>query len=422
MTNEIINRLKYKYKNPKTALNYTTVFELLVATILSAQCTDERVNKITPFIFQKYKDSYGFAIAQQEILEQEIKPCGFYKNKSKSIIEMSKRLVDNYSGNVPNTMEDLLTLRGVARKTANIILSSFFKISAGIAVDTHVARLAKRFNFTTQKDPNKIEKDLLKIFDKNNWIIANYLLVEHGRHICKAIKPLCASCFLNDICPFFKLKKPFVTIKFAQSLDGKIATKNGVSQWISNQKTLEFAHKLRAENDAILIGINTVLKDNPTLNTRLVEGKNPIRVILDSGLKIPFDSKIVLSAKKIKTFIFTSSLDDEKINILKNNKIKIFKLEKILLKDVLKILYENNVKKLLVEGGSQIITSFIEENLFDKINIVIAPILIGNDGIPAFKFIGNIQIPLDKALKISEVIKIDNNILVKLEKNISHYK
>jgi endonuclease-3 len=417
--NEIIQKLKKYYDNPKTALNYKTPFELLVATIMSAQCTDERVNKITPNIFKKYTDVYGFAKAKQVELETEIKSCGFFRNKSQSIIETSKRIVEFYDGKVPNTMEDLLTLRGVARKTANIILSSCYKKAEGIAVDTHVARLANRFEFSSNKNPDKIEQDLLKIFEKKDWLIANYLLVEHGRNLCKAIKPKCETCFLNDICPFVnqdKNKKPFVTIKFAQSLDGKIATNSGDSKWISNEKALKFTHELRANNDAILVGINTVLTDNPTLNTRLVKGKSPIRIILDSSLKTPLNSTIVKTAKDIKTIIFTTTSNQTKIKTLSNKNIEIIQIKskKIELKYVLKILSEKNIKTLLVEGGSKIISSFLKEKLVDKIYIIIAPILIGNDGIPAIQNLELKKIKNSLKLNILDLKKLDDNLVVEM--------
>lgn len=202
----ILVKLKSLYPNPKTALNYSTPFELLVATILSAQCTDERVNKITPELFKKYNDVYGFSKASQAELEIDIKSCGFFRNKARSIIETSQRIVSVYNGQVPASMKELLTLRGVARKTANIILSSCFGIAEGIAVDTHVKRLSNRFYLTNSENPDIIEKDLIKIFEKKDWNLINYLFVNYGREVCKAINPKCGICEFKDFCKYFKLK------------------------------------------------------------------------------------------------------------------------------------------------------------------------------------------------------------------------
>ena len=416
--NEIIRRLKDYYKNPKTALNHKTPFELLVATILSAQCTDDRVNKITPTIFVKYKNVDGFAKAKQEELEQEIKSCGFFRNKAKSIIETSRRIVEFYDGKVPDKMVDLLTFRGVARKTANIILSSCFKKAEGIAVDTHVARLANRFGFSANKNPDKIEQDLLKSVDKKDWLIANYIFVEHGRKFCKAIKPKCESCFLNDICPFYNQpKRPVITVKFAQSLDGKIATKTGDSKWISNEKARKFAHELRAKNDAILVGINTVLADNPMLNVRNVKGKSPVRIILDSDLKIPTNSNIVKTANDIKTIIFTTSKNQNKINFLLNKKVDVIcmKTKKIELEKMLEQLRKKGIKTLLVEGGGKIISSFVQGKMVDKIYIIVAPVFIGNDGIPAIQNLEIKDIKNSLKLQILDIKNLDGNFVIELE-------
>jgi endonuclease-3 len=175
----------------------------MIATILSAQCTDERVNKITPSLFKKYKSVYDFSNAKQPILEQEIRSTGFYKNKAKNIIGAAKKIVKDFEGRVPDTMEELISLPGVARKTANIILSGGFKKAEGIAVDTHVRRLSQRLGLSTQSDPNKIEQDLLKIVPKKDWLDFNYMLVDHGRAICNARKPLCNECALSKLCPSF---------------------------------------------------------------------------------------------------------------------------------------------------------------------------------------------------------------------------
>ncbi len=197
----IIKRLRRKYPKARTTLYYSSPFEILVATVLSAQCTDSTVNKITPFIFKKYKDSYGFAKARKGVLEKEIRPSGFYRNKAKNIIAASKRIVKDFNGDIPDNMRDLLTLPGVARKTANIVLSSGFKRAEGIAVDTHVKRISGRLGLTEQKEPVKIEKDLLRLVPKKDWLDFNYIVVNHGRDTCKARKPLCVECLINDLCP-----------------------------------------------------------------------------------------------------------------------------------------------------------------------------------------------------------------------------
>jgi len=198
---EIIVRLHRSYPSSRTALTYTTPLQLLIATILSAQCTDKKVNEVTRPLFKKYRTAENFARARQEELEQEIRPTGFYRNKARSIIASAQRICASYGGKVPDTMEDLITLPGVARKTANIVLSSAFKKAEGIAVDVHVKRLAGRLGLSAETNTDKIEKDLMAIVPRNNWIELNYLLVDHGRMICRARKPLCSSCVLNDICP-----------------------------------------------------------------------------------------------------------------------------------------------------------------------------------------------------------------------------
>jgi len=198
---EIIKILRKAYPDSRTALHHENPLQILVATILSAQCTDERVNKITPYLFKKYKTAEDFSKADQKVLEQEIRSTGFYRNKAKNIIAAAKKIVKDYSGKVPDNMEDLLTLPGVARKTANIVLSSGFKKAEGIAVDTHVKRLSIRLGLTKEEDPNKIEQDLLRIVPKSDWLDFNYMLVNHGRKICTARKPMCSKCQLNKLCP-----------------------------------------------------------------------------------------------------------------------------------------------------------------------------------------------------------------------------
>lgn len=199
---ELIARLKKHYPDvKKTALTFSNPLEILVATILSAQCTDERVNKITPLLFAKYKKASDYAAADIKVFEQEIRSAGFYHNKAKNIIESSKIIDEKYSGKVPDTMERLLTLPGVARKTANIVLGNAFSKIFGIAVDTHVKRLSFRLGLSKNNSPEKIEQDLMKIFSKDNWFALSNLLIEHGRKICNAKKPYCKNCFLRELCP-----------------------------------------------------------------------------------------------------------------------------------------------------------------------------------------------------------------------------
>jgi len=201
---DIIKILRKNYPATCTALNFETPLQILVATILSAQCTDERVNKITPALFKKYPSAKAFARAQQEDLETEIRSTGFFRNKAKSIIGAAKKICEDFGGEVPDVMEKLLTLPGVARKTANIVLSSAFKKAAGIAVDTHVKRLSERLGLSAQQAPEKIEKDLLALVPKKDWLDFNYLLVNHGRAICIARKPKCPECPLKNLCPSVK--------------------------------------------------------------------------------------------------------------------------------------------------------------------------------------------------------------------------
>lgn len=198
---EIIRRLKKAYPRSHTALQFETPFQILVATILSAQSTDEQVNKVTPALFRKYKSASDFAEASPEKLEKEVRSTGFYRNKTKSIIGASKKIVEDFGGEVPDRMEDLITLPGVARKTANIVLSSGFKKAEGIAVDTHVKRLSQRLGLSGEKNPDKIEQDLLDLVPRKEWIDFNYMLVNHGRKVCQARKPDCPACVLRSMCP-----------------------------------------------------------------------------------------------------------------------------------------------------------------------------------------------------------------------------
>lgn len=197
----LIARLKKEFPSTKTSLDYTTPLQLLIATILSAQCTDKKVNEVTKPLFNKYKTAEDFARARPEEFEQEIRQTGFFRNKAKNIIATAKRLEESYGGKVPETMEELITLPGVARKTANIVLSSAFGKAEGIAVDVHVRRLAGRLGLSKETNPEKIEKDLMELVPRNDWIDFNYILVDHGRKTCNARKPLCHSCVLNNICP-----------------------------------------------------------------------------------------------------------------------------------------------------------------------------------------------------------------------------
>jgi len=198
---KIIGLLRRRYPRARTALEFRSPFEILVATILSAQCTDERVNKITPGLFRKYPTAADLARAGREELENEIRPAGFFRNKAKSLLGASRRIVEAYAGAVPGTMDELLTLPGVARKTANIVLSAGFGKAEGIAVDTHARRLSRRLGLTRHEDPVKIERDLLEIVPRKDWLDLNFLLVEHGRALCTARKPRCEECFLRELCP-----------------------------------------------------------------------------------------------------------------------------------------------------------------------------------------------------------------------------
>ncbi|MDD4923382.1 MAG: endonuclease III [Dehalococcoidales bacterium] len=198
---EIIRRLGKLYPDAKIALKYSNPMELLVATILSAQCTDEVVNRITPPLFKKYLSVEDYASADIAEFEQDIKSAGFYHNKAKNIIASAELVIEKYGGNIPSVMEELITLPGVARKTANIVLYNAFGITEGIAVDTHVSRLSQKLGLSSNNDPVKIEKDLMQIIPRRIWGSFPYLLIEHGRAVCIARKPKCAICNLNDICP-----------------------------------------------------------------------------------------------------------------------------------------------------------------------------------------------------------------------------
>lgn len=198
---QLLQRLHTAYPDAECALHHRNAFELLVATILSAQCTDERVNLVTPALFARFPTPEAMAGADREEIETLIHSTGFYRNKAKSIQTAAQRIVSVYGGVVPSTMDELLTLAGVARKTANVVLGVVFGIAEGVVVDTHVKRLSNRLGLTTNEAPEKIERDLQQITPQSEWINLSHLLIFHGRQVCDARKPLCAACCLNDLCP-----------------------------------------------------------------------------------------------------------------------------------------------------------------------------------------------------------------------------
>ncbi len=200
-TAEIIKRLLKEYPDAHCALNHTTPFELLIATILSAQCTDARVNIVTANLFRKYKGPADYLKVTKTELERDIHSTGFFRNKAKNIQAACEKMIEQFGGEVPKTMEEILTLGGVARKTANVVLGNAFGIASGVVVDTHVSRLAQRMGLTKNKTPEKIELDLQKLVPKADWIMFPHWLITHGRQICVARKPKCAECVISDICP-----------------------------------------------------------------------------------------------------------------------------------------------------------------------------------------------------------------------------
>ena len=197
---KIIKILKKEYPDAKIALKFKNTWQLLVATILSAQCTDVRVNKVTPILFKKYKKISDFAKADKKEFEKDIHSTGFYRNKAKGIIGSAKKILSEFNGAVPSTMDELTSLPSVGRKTANVILSSGFGKTAGIVVDTHVIRLSGRLGLTRNTEPEKIEQDLMKIVLKNDWAVFSHLLILHGRKICGSRRPLCGDCRINKLC------------------------------------------------------------------------------------------------------------------------------------------------------------------------------------------------------------------------------
>ncbi|MCS7080814.1 MAG: endonuclease III [Chloracidobacterium sp.] len=197
----VIRRLRRAYPDARCSLNYTTPLELLVATILSAQCTDERVNLVTKDLFQKYRTAADYAQADLETLQADIRSTGFYRNKAKALQGMGRRLVEAFGGEVPRTMEELLTLPGVARKTANVVLGNAFGQAPGIVVDTHVTRLAARLGFSTAPTPEKVERDLMAIVPRRHYVMLPHWFIFHGRAVCRARRPRCEACILADLCP-----------------------------------------------------------------------------------------------------------------------------------------------------------------------------------------------------------------------------
>ena len=198
---KIIARLKREYPDATCALHHTSALELVVATILSAQCTDARVNMVTPHLFAKYRTAADYAAADPKVLVQEIQSTGFFRNKTKSIIGMAQALVERHGGEVPQTMEELTALPGVGRKTANVILGTWFKKNEGIVVDTHVQRLTGLLKLRRQDDPVKIEQELMDIVPREDWTWFSHTLIQHGRQVCIARRPRCAECVLNRLCP-----------------------------------------------------------------------------------------------------------------------------------------------------------------------------------------------------------------------------
>lgn len=198
---EIYERLNAEYPDAKCALDHRNPYELIVATILSAQCTDARVNMVTPALFERYPDPRTLAAAKPEDLEGMIKSTGFFRNKTKSLLGMSGRLVEKHGGEVPRSMEELVKLPGVGRKTANVVLGNAFGIDEGVVVDTHVSRLSNRLGLSRESDPVKIEQDLIRLYPRDRWTMLSHLLISHGREVCDAQRPECERCVVNHLCP-----------------------------------------------------------------------------------------------------------------------------------------------------------------------------------------------------------------------------
>lgn len=198
---QIVKVLSKAYPDAEVALRFSTPLEMLVATILSAQCTDEKVNEVTATLFRKYRSPRDYLKVPEDELRADIKPTGFFNQKAASIRAACERIVEVYGGRVPDTMEDLITLRGVARKTANIVLGNAYGTVEGIAVDTHVKRLANRLGFSAETDPDKIEQDLMRLIPRKRWFDFTYVLIDHGRAVCVARAPRCENCPVNHLCP-----------------------------------------------------------------------------------------------------------------------------------------------------------------------------------------------------------------------------
>lgn len=198
---KVLRGLRKLYPDADCELRFSNPLELLVATILSAQSTDQRVNQVTAELFRKYQTAEDYAAADPAVFEQEIRSTGFYRNKTKLVLGAAKRIVEAYGGEVPESLEELVTLPGVARKTANLVLGTAFGKATGVVVDTHVTRLSQRLGLSRQKNPEKIEKDLMELFSQKDWIFLGHALILHGRRVCNARKPLCGECGLAHVCP-----------------------------------------------------------------------------------------------------------------------------------------------------------------------------------------------------------------------------
>lgn len=201
VASQVARRLKQAYPDAECALRHESAFQLLIATILSAQCTDERVNAVTPALFRRFPDAAAMAAAPRAELERLIKSTGFFRAKAKNIQECCKQLVEKYDGQLPRDLEALVALPGIGRKTANVVLGTAYGLPTGVVVDTHVARITRRLGLTTHRDPVKIERDLMDLLPKKEWIAFSHRLIFHGRQVCKARKPLCDQCSLASLCP-----------------------------------------------------------------------------------------------------------------------------------------------------------------------------------------------------------------------------
>jgi len=210
-TRHIIRLLRKEYPDARCSLNYSTPLELLLATILSAQCTDERVNLVTAALFRKYRRPEDYYQIPQTELEEDIRSTGFFRNKAKAIQGTTRMIAEEYGHQVPQVLDELLLLPGVARKTANVVLGNAFRISSGVVVDTHVSRLSARLGLSAEKQPEKIERDLMELVPRKDWIHFSHLLISHGRKICKARLPLCAECVVERLCPSSLLKHKVIT-------------------------------------------------------------------------------------------------------------------------------------------------------------------------------------------------------------------